>query len=89
MHKTMFQRSKDVLFTQVGDDVIALNVERGLCFGMEEVARAVWNLLEEPTDVGSLCDRLIDCYDVDPERCRAEVGALIDELVAGDLVQAV
>lgn len=89
MTDTRYQRSDDILFTDVGDDVVALNVSRGLCYGMEDVTRAVWDMLAEPVELAEICTRLTQRYDVDAATCRSEVAALIEQLVDEDLIKAV
>jgi len=87
MTTIQFKRSDQAIFAAVGDDVVALHVERGKCFGMENVTAAVWNLLSEPLDLDQLCDRLTDCYDVELDRCRAEVSELVGQMVEEGLVE--
>ena len=36
-----------MLFANVGDDVVALNIEGGQCYGMDKIAGTVWGLLAE------------------------------------------
>ena len=40
-----FQRNAALLHSTVGGDVVALDVDRGRCFGMEEVGARIWDLL--------------------------------------------
>ncbi|MBA3666259.1 MAG: PqqD family protein [Sphingomonas sp.] len=89
MTKFTFSRSSDALFTRVGDDIVALHLKRGQCFGMENVTRDVWDLLSEPTDLERICDRLTEIYDVEPAACRTEVEKLLAQLVDEGLVDSV
>lgn len=84
-----YKRSDDALFSEVGDDVIALHVHRGQCYGMEKVTADVWSLLAEPADMESICSRLIDRYDVEPDVCRAEIARLLEQLENEGLVERI
>lgn len=86
MQGTLYRRSESILFGDIGDDIVALSMERGLCYGMENVAGAVWTLLEQPRSLEQLCEVLIQEYDVDPQRCHSEVSALLAEMEAEGLV---
>lgn len=87
MSGTTFERVPGVLFAAIGEDVVALNVERGYCYSMEQVTATIWDLLAEPSDLEALCARLEKQYDVQHERCRSDVVRLLDEMVKEGLVK--
>lgn len=82
-----FERVPDVLFTAIGDDVVALNVERGNCYSMEQVTAALWNLLAEPRDLDDLCAQLEERFEVEHQRCRSDVARVIGEMVREGLLR--
>lgn len=84
-----YRRTTATMSTEVGDDVVALQAERGFAYGMEEVTAAVWKLLEQPRDLDSLVAALTAEYDVAEGQCRSEVAALLDRMVAEELVEEV
>ena len=84
---TTYQRSPEAIFSEVGGDIVALNVECGACYGMEQVTAAVWQLLADPLTLEQLCDRLVEMYEVDPATCRTDVEALLGEFEAEGIVQ--
>lgn len=71
---------------ELGDELVALDVNAGACFGFNEVAAVVWRLLETPKSVADLCAHLLAEYDVDADQCYAEVQQLLDEMVAKRLI---
>jgi hypothetical protein len=83
----MFRRSGDTLFSAVGEDIVALNIPTGLCYGMEDATAVVWKLLEEPADLDRICLGIMDLYDVDADRCRSDIQTLLDRLRAEGLVE--
>ena len=89
MSGRLYKRSGDALFAQVADDFVALHVERGHSYGMEKVTAAVWRLLEEPTDIESICAQLMRQYDVDEQTCRTDVQRLVQQLEDEGLVETV
>ena len=89
MNSQLFKHSGKVLFANVGDDVVALNVEGGQCYGMDSIAGTVWGLLAEPIDIGSICDRLVAIYDVAPNVCRDDVAKLIRQFESEGLLEQV
>jgi hypothetical protein len=89
MSSELYRRSEKALFSTIGDDIVALHVENGQCYGMENVTVAVWNLLAEPTDIGTICGRLHELYDVEPDLCRSDVERLISQFRTEGLVETV
>lgn len=89
MSTRTYKRSDHALFSEVGNDIVALHVDRGQCYGMADVTAAVWSMLAEPSTIESICARLLDRYDVEPDVCRAEVGKLMMALQSEGLVEPV
>lgn len=89
MTRTKYRRSSETLHSEVGSDIVALNVEQGLCYGMENVTAEVWKLLEEPLTIEQLCDHLSATYDVEPATCAADISSLITTMTAEGLVEVV
>lgn len=84
-----YRRTAATMSTEVGDDVVALQADRGFAFGMEDVTAAVWRLLEEPRDLDTLVAELTADYDVDEAQCRAEITGLLDQMTSEGLVEEV
>ena len=85
----LFARSPDALAAEVGGEIVALNVEKGLCYGLNEIASRVWDLLDQPRSLGEICQALVQSYDVDDDTCRQEVATLLQDLLAEELVRKV
>ncbi len=86
--KTVYKRTDNTLHSQVGDDVVALNVRKGQCYGMEKVTASLWAILAKPSDLDDICERLFEIYDVDLQICRAEVSDLLEVMRAEGLVES-
>jgi hypothetical protein len=86
MEGTIYQRRGDILEADIGDELVALNVDDGMCFGFNSVATDVWKMLEQPQSASQLRARLAEQYEVDPERCAAELNSLLDQFVDMGLV---
>ena len=80
-------RRPDLLTSALSDrEMVLLNIECGAYFGMEGVAKRIWENLAEPLRVADLCDALRTRFAVDPEVCRREVLAFLTELRAKNLI---
>lgn len=84
-----YMRTKEIIFSDLGEDVVALHIPKGQCYGMENVTAAVWKMLDRPTDVEEIVRRLGVLYDVDEEVCRSDVTALADQMESEGLITKV
>lgn len=89
MNIEKYQRNPALLHSNVGGDVVALDIERGRCFGMEEVGARIWELLAAPIEVAAICEVLTAEYDVDAATCAAEVGEFVRRALDEGVVSAV
>ena len=76
---TEYHRNPDVLWSAVEEDVVALNVDRGLCFAMPDVTAAIWQRLATPHSLDALVDSLREEYDIGRTECRADVADILAE----------
>ena len=75
-----------VLSSELGTEHVLLNLRDSTYYGLEEAGSDIWKLIQKPITVAELCRRITDTYDVDPERCRLDIGNLLRDLVDRGLV---
>ncbi len=63
----------DILATPMGEDLVMLNVETGTYFGLENVAKRIWQLIESPTTIGTVVETICNEFEVDEETCEKDV----------------
>ena len=84
---TVVQRTSQVLFSQVDDEFLGIDSEAGFCYGLNEVSVRVWDLIETPVSVSSVCAALLQEYDVDDATCRRDVIELLRKLSEAGLIR--
>lgn len=84
---TVLQRTKDVLFSQIDDELVAIDAKAGYCYSLNQSAGRVWELLAEPMSLSAICAQLSREYKVDEPTCLREVGAMLQALYKAGLVQ--
>jgi hypothetical protein len=71
---------------EIDEEIVALSIEQGNCYGMNRVASRIWNLLAKPIRISDLCEMLVASYRVDPDVCKRQVLDLLEELRAEGLI---
>jgi hypothetical protein len=80
---TVVARDPDILFEDVGGELVMLSIRSGKYFGLDPVGTEVWRVLAEPRSIEDLCAALTEIYDVDGETCFREVSTFVEALVRG------
>ena len=83
----MIHRSGDWLAARVGDELVMMSAVKGNYIGLTEVGARIWELIDPPRTIESLCEALVAEYDVDPQTCRAEVDSFLVTLGQHDAVR--
>ena len=71
----------------LGEALAMMDVDAGAYYVMDDVAATVWSRLAEPTKVAELLTTLQDSYDVEAERCEADVLPFLSQLHQRGLVR--
>jgi hypothetical protein len=79
--KSVVQRKRDLLSYQMDSETVMMSVEQGEYFALDEVGGRIWELIERPYTVSSLCDLLGREFDVDAEDCRKDVLEYLNKLL--------
>lgn len=86
---TVVKRGRDIPFSQLDHELLAIDSQAGFCYSLNETAGRVWGLLEEPSTIEALCDRLRLQYAVDEATCLCEVTELLRGMCEAKLVEIV
>jgi hypothetical protein len=79
-------RSDGFVDAEVDQEIVALSIEHGRCYGLNRVGSRVWKLVANPVRVSDLCAILISEYMVDPDVCERQTLDLLEELRAEGLI---
>jgi hypothetical protein len=71
------------------DEVVILNLDSGVYYGLDEVAARIWDAIQEPHSVCEVQRLILDEYDVDPNVCMNDVTRVIRELDEHGLIATV
>ncbi|MPR32606.1 PqqD family protein [Salmonirosea aquatica] len=82
-----FSLSTAQVSSNMADEVVILNHDKGMYYGLSEVGALVWSALESgPKSFDELCELVMNEYEVDRVNCEEDIAALLDELLREKLV---
>jgi hypothetical protein len=78
----------DVRFRLVGEEGVLLNLQTEQYLGLNAVGTRMWNVLGNASSIQAAYDRLLEEYEVEPARLRADLEEFIDQLLGQKLIEA-
>ncbi len=87
--ETMFCRSPQLMTSGVGEEIMMMDINKGMYYALNPVSSRIWTLLEQPLSVQDLCKRLLVEYDIEPDLCEQEVKQFLEQLLARKVVTVV
>jgi Coenzyme PQQ synthesis protein D (PqqD) len=81
------QLGDDVVWRDLVDDVVILDLATGTYFGLEGVGNDMWRLIAKHGSSDKVLEVLRDEYDVEPDTLERDFQGLVEELAARGLVK--
>jgi hypothetical protein len=75
-----------IVYKKVGEEMVLLDFERGIYYGLNPVGARVWELLAEGKTTDEIIDRLTGEFDVQRTDAKGDVMALMEDLAANGLL---
>jgi hypothetical protein len=68
-------------------ELLILQTASGVYYGLDEVGKRVWSLMNEPKRVGEIRDALLAEYETDRKTCTGDLLALLEKLASKRLIE--
>lgn len=75
------------LSCDLAGEAAILNLASGTYYGLNTIGARIWTVIREPQTVQYVLDRLLAEYDVESDRCKGDLIALLRELAGEGLVE--
>lgn len=76
----------DVLMRELEGEAVLLNLDSETYFGLDEIGTSMWTALAASGTLESAYAALLEIYDADPERLRADLLDFVGQLAEAGLV---
>jgi hypothetical protein len=83
------RRSPNARAARAGSDLVLLHLERGTYYTLNETGAFVWERLDGAATLDEICASIVERFEVDAESAWTDLTALVDELTAEGLAEAV
>lgn len=83
---TMIRRNTALPHGEVDGELVALDMARGECFGLDRIGTEIWKMVDTPMTLATLVNTLVDQYEVSSDQCRADVLPFLSQMEKAGLV---
>jgi Coenzyme PQQ synthesis protein D (PqqD) len=82
-----FTPTPEAISCELGGETVILDMQSGRYFALDAVGSRIWTWLETSRTLESVCQRVLEEYDVEPDTCRADVSKLLNQLIEHGLLR--
>jgi len=75
-----------ILGREIGGEMVLLDVEAGVYYGLNEVGMRAWALFSEGSSLGAAHERLLSEYETEPAVLWQDLESLVRDLAANGLI---
>jgi hypothetical protein len=75
------------LSPDLSGDVVILHLKDGIYYELNETGALIWSLIQQPRSLGAVLDALLSDYEVDAQKCEADLLALVQDMVGHGLIE--
>ncbi|HYO78103.1 MAG TPA: PqqD family protein [Thermoanaerobaculia bacterium] len=76
-----------VVFNHVGEEIVLLDLNRGVYFGLDPIGARIWQALAEGADEAEIANAVAAEYETDSETALEDVRRLVAELREAGVVE--
>ena len=88
--KAVYRRNADdILAADVDGELVMMSMQAGNYYSIGGIGPLIGALLDQPKSLDELIDAVVADYDVQRERCAADVAAFIEELTGLNLIEPI
>ncbi len=85
---TVFSRDSQLVSTELDDEMVVMDDEKGAFFGLNSTAKLIYGLLDSPRTLGELIDLLTAQYAVSAEQCQQDITPFLEMMLTSKLLIA-
>ncbi len=83
----IFKQSEGNIVSNMGQEKVMLNVEKGKYYNLGELGGLIWEYIESPMSVKDLCETLMKEYNVEKEICEEQTLIFLNHLYTEGLIE--
>jgi hypothetical protein len=75
------------IVSNMGDEKVILSVKNGKYYNLGDIGGEIWELINSPTSITKLVDKLMVSYEVEEPVCQQQVLSFLEHLLNEGLIE--
>lgn len=71
----------------IGEESMLMDLDSGNYINLNKIGTIIWNNIEEPTKVSTICEILTQKFEIDRTICETDTVSYLQKLYDGDFIQ--
>lgn len=84
--QSLVAASPDHVSSPLGDELVILDIQKGVYFGLNPLGAFIWRTIQQPTPVIAVRDAILTEFDIDSAACERDLLAILSDLRANGLI---
>ena len=84
---TKICKSEELIEAPLDESIALMSIENGKYYGLENVAKDIWNSIESPKTINQIVENLLSKYEVDREVCEKETLLFLEKIGAKSMIK--
>lgn len=85
--QSVVYQDPEMVSAPMEDELVMISLQKGMYYGLDNIASEIWQRIEKPVPVAQLCTNLVEEFDVDLETCQRETLELLNWLYKQELIR--
>jgi hypothetical protein len=82
-----YGRNDQIIDGELDDNQVMMHLDKGKYFGLDPVAKRIWQLIEEPKDINEIITVLVEEFEVSREQCTQDVQEFLKKAIHADIIK--
>lgn len=83
---TLISRKPEVVFNEIDGEYVMLSIDKGEYYALNEAGSRIWEIIETPSTLRTIINKLHFEFDVEEEQCILDVKEFILEMLNKDII---
>ena len=80
-------RNDQIIDGELDNNQVMMHLDKGKYFGLNPVAKRIWDIIEEPKSFDEIRDILLAEFNVSIEQCTSEVKSFLEKAIGFDIIK--
>lgn len=87
--ESIIAQSKNQVSTDFEGEIVLMSIEQGRYYSLNGVLSRIWTLAEKPVKISTICNSLMDEYEVEQEECEKQTLEAVQALSLEKLIDVI